>query len=145
MGLLLRADSADTDVLMDERRPIDVLLVEDNDVFREALELMLGLTPDLKVVGAVGDGRSAITECERLRPDVVLMDYRLPELGGVEATAAITSCSDAAVVVLTATADEGELEALEAAGAVSCLTKDSELEEIVRAIRDASLRGASLV
>jgi DNA-binding NarL/FixJ family response regulator len=145
MGLLLQADFADTEALMDERRPIEVLLVEDNDVFREALELMLGITPDLNVVGAVGDGRSAVSECDRLRPDVVLMDYRLPELGGVEATAAITACSEAAVVVLTATAEEGELEALMAAGAVSCLTKDSELEEIVRAIRDASLRGASLV
>ena len=145
MGLLPQADFADTEALMDERRPIDVLLVEDNDVFREALELMLGLTPDVNVVGAVGDGRSAIDECERLRPDVVLMDYRLPELGGVEATSAITSHFETAVVVLTATAEEGELEALIAAGAVACLTKDSELEEIVRAIRDASLRGASLV
>jgi DNA-binding NarL/FixJ family response regulator len=139
------ADFADIDGLMDGRHPIDVLLVEDNDVFREALELMLGITPDVNVVGAVGDGRSAISECERLRPQVVLMDYRLPELGGVEATAAITARFDAAVVVLTATAEEGELEALMAAGAVACLTKDSELEEIVRAIRDASLRGASLV
>ena len=145
MHLLPRAEFADTELLVDERRPIDVLLVEDNDVFREALELMLGLTPDVNVVGAVGDGRSAIEECERLRPDVVLMDYRLPELGGVEATAEITSRFETAVVVLTATAEEGELEALTAAGAVSCLTKDSELEEIVRTIRDASLRGASLV
>lgn len=145
MHLLPRADRADTELLVDERRPIDVLLVEDNDVFREALELMLGLTPDVNVVGAVGDGRSAIEECERLGPDVVLMDYRLPELGGVESTAAITARSQTAVVVLTATAEEGELEALMAAGAVACLTKDSELEEIVRAIRDASLHGASLV
>jgi len=145
MGLLPQVDFADTEALVDERRPIDVLLVEDNDVFREALELMLGLTPDVNVVGAVADGRSAIVECERLHPDVVLMDYRLPELGGVEATAEICSRSDAAVVVLTATAEEGEIEALLAAGAVACLTKDSELEEIVRTIRDASLRGASLI
>ena len=73
------------------------------------------------------------------------MDYRLPELDGVEATAAIRACSDAAVVVLTATADETELDALLDAGAVTCLTKDSELEEIVGAIRSASIRGASLV
>ena len=55
------------------------------------------------------------------------------------------ACSRAAVVVLTATADEGELEALLEAGAVACLTKDSELEAIVRTIRSASPRGASLV
>jgi len=125
--------------------PVRVLLVEDNEVFREALELMLELVPDLEVVGAVGDGRTATLACEALDPDVVLMDYRLPELDGVEATAAITACSRAAVVVLTATADDGELDALLEAGAVSCLTKDSELEEIIRAVRSAAPRGASLV
>ena len=130
---------------MDNAHAVRILLVEDNEVFREALELMLGLVPDLDVIGAVGDGRSAIAACEELDPDVVLMDYRLPELDGVEATASITACSDAAVVVLTATADEGELDALRSAGAVTCLTKDSELEEIVRAIRDAAVRGATLV
>jgi DNA-binding NarL/FixJ family response regulator len=124
---------------------VTVLLVEDNEVFREALELMLGVVEDLRVVGAVGDGRSAIAACRELDPDVVLMDYRLPELNGVEATAAIRACSDASVVVLTATADESELDALLDAGAVTCLTKDSELEEIVGAIRRASIRGASLV
>ena len=122
-----------------------VLLVEDNEVFREALELMLGVVEDVKVVGAVGDGLAAVLACAKLRPDVVLMDYRLPELDGVEATSAIRACSDAAVVVLTATADDAELDALSDAGAVACLTKDSSLEDIVGAIRSASSRGASLV
>jgi DNA-binding NarL/FixJ family response regulator len=126
-------------------RPIAVLLVEDNDVFREALELMLGVTPDVRVVGAVGDGASAVTACEELRPDVVLMDYRLPGLDGVEATAAIRATCDAAVVVLTATADRTELDALLAAGAVACLTKDSDVGEIVGAIRSAAAAGAPLV
>ena len=122
-----------------------VLLVEDNEVFREAVELMLGVVDDVEVVGSVGDGRAAVHACAKLRPDVVLMDYRLPELDGVEATAAIRECSDAGVVALTATADEAELDALYDAGAVACLTKDSSLEEIVGAIRSASSRGASLV
>ena len=122
-----------------------MLLVEDNEVFREALELMLGVVDDVEVVGSVGDGRAAVHACAKLRPDVVLMDYRLPELDGVEATAAIRECSDAGVVALTATADEAELDALYDAGAVACLTKDSSLEEIVGAIRSASSRGASLV
>ena len=122
-----------------------VLLVEDNEVFREALELMLGVDDDEEDVGSVGDGRAAVHACAKLRPDVVLMDYRLPELDGVEATAAIRECSDAGVVALTATADEAELDALYDAGAVACLTKDSSLEEIVGAIRSASSRGASLV
>jgi DNA-binding NarL/FixJ family response regulator len=122
-----------------------VLLVEDNEVFREALELMLGVVGDVEVVGAVGDGLAAVEACEHLRPDVVLMDYRLPELDGVVATVAIRACSDAAVVALTATADEAELDALLEAGAVACLTKDSCLDDIVGAIRSAARRGATLV
>jgi two-component system invasion response regulator UvrY len=130
---------------VDNTRPIDVLLVEDNDVFREALELMLAVMPDIRVVGAVADGRTAVDACEELRPDVVLMDYRLPGLDGVEATAAIESArGDAVVVVLTAAAENGELEALYDAGAVACLTKDSDVNEIVGTIRDAAGRGAPL-
>ena len=127
------------------RPPIRVLLVEDNDVFREALELMLAVTPDVRVVGSVADGYAALAACEEVEPDVVLMDYRLPGLDGVEATAAIRSACDSAVVVLTATADPKELDALRAAGAAACLTKDREVGEITAAIREAAARGASLV
>ena len=123
---------------------IDVVLVEDNDVFREALELMLSVTPDVRVVASVPDGRTALEVCQRVDPDVILMDYRLPELDGVETTAGVrTVCPDAAVVVLTAGVETGELAALYDAGAVACLTKDSDLNEIVSAIRDAA--GATLV
>ena len=94
---------------------------------------------------AVGDGRSALDVCLRLKPDVVLMDYRLPELDGVETTAAIgEGCPRTAVVVLTATAETEEIDALYEAGAVACLTKDRELDEIVGAVRDAAGRGAAL-
>ncbi len=118
---------------------IDVVLVEDNDVFREALELMLSVTPDVRVVASVPDGRSALEVCQRLEPDVVLMDYRLPELDGVETTAGVrTVCPGASVVVLTAGVETGELAALYDAGAVACLTKDSDLNEIVSAIREAA-------
>ena len=118
---------------------IDVVLVEDNDVFREALELMLSVTADVRVVASVPDGRSALEVCQRVEPDVVLMDYRLPELDGVETTAGVRAvCPDASVVVLTAGVDTAELAALYDAGAVACLTKDSDLHEIVSAIRDAA-------
>jgi DNA-binding NarL/FixJ family response regulator len=129
---------------VDNRRPIDVVLVEDNDVFRQALELMLGVTPDVRVAAAVADGNAAVLACREAQPDVVLMDYRLPGLDGVEATLAIGDVCDAAVVALTATADGVELGALLDAGAVRCLTKDSSLDEIVAAIRDAA-RGRELV
>jgi DNA-binding NarL/FixJ family response regulator len=128
-----------------DERTIDVVLVEDNDVFRETLELLLDVTPDMRVVASVGDGRSALDAAAALEPDVVLMDYRLPELDGVEATAGIReACPQAAVVVLTASVEPEELEALLEAGAVACLTKDRELDEIVGAIRDATEHNATL-
>jgi DNA-binding NarL/FixJ family response regulator len=125
--------------------PIEVVLVEDNDVFREALELMLDVTPDIRVVASVGDGETALDVCPRVDPDVVLVDYRLPGLDGVETTAGLRSaCPQASVVVLTATAETGEVQALLDAGAVSCLTKDRELDDIVGAIREAAGRGAPI-
>ena len=124
--------------------PIDVVLVEDNDVFREALELLLDVTPDIRVVASVSNGEAAVEVCPRVDPDVVLVDYRLPGLDGVETTAAIRSaCPQASVVVLTATAEAGEVGALLEAGAVACLTKDRELDDIVRTIRNAAGRGAA--
>jgi DNA-binding NarL/FixJ family response regulator len=123
--------------------PIGVVLVEDNDVFRESLELMLEATPDIRVVAAVGDGEAALELCPRVDPDVVLVDYRLPGLDGVETTVGIRSrCPRAAVVVLTATVESGEIAALFEAGAVACLTKDRDLEDIVGALRDAANRDA---
>jgi DNA-binding NarL/FixJ family response regulator len=124
---------------------IRVLLVEDNDIFRESLELLLGVVPDVQVVAAVPDGRSALAVCPRVEPDVVLLDYRLPELDGVETAAEISlACPDASVVILTAEAGNGEIEALRDAGAVSFLTKDCELDRIIGAIRDAAGRGAAI-
>jgi DNA-binding NarL/FixJ family response regulator len=125
-------------------QPIDVVLVEDNDVFREALELLLDVTPDVRVVASVSNGEAALDVCPRLDPDVVLVDYRLPGLDGVETTAAIRSaCPRASVVVLTATAETGEVAALLEAGAIACLTKDREFDDIVGAIRNAAGRGAA--
>jgi len=123
--------------------PIRILLVEDNQVFREALELLLGLSSDVEVVASVGDGSEAVGAVAEHQPDVVLMDYRLPGLDGVQATGAVRDAApDVAVVCLTASANEREIEALYAAGATACLTKDQELETIVDAIRRAAGRGA---
>ena len=123
--------------------PIRVVLVEDNDVFRQGMELVLGLRNDIEVVGAVEDGTEAATMARELRPDVALMDYRLPGMDGVEATAAVrAACPGAAVVCLTAEATQRERDALFAAGAVACLTKDDELDEIVAAIHRAGVAPA---
>jgi DNA-binding NarL/FixJ family response regulator len=122
-------------------RPIRIVIVEDNKVFREALELLLGLRTDLQVVATVADGEEAVPACKEHEPDVVLMDYRLPGLDGVEATRALkAACPHVAVVALTASANRAEMQALHEAGAVACLTKDQELEEIVDAIHRAAGR-----
>jgi DNA-binding NarL/FixJ family response regulator len=118
---------------------VRVLLVEDNEVFREALELLLSMRHEVEVVASVADGASAVAAAVEHHPDVVLMDYRLPALDGIQATARLRVAEPgAAVVALTASANENEREALVAAGAVACLTKDQELEEIVAAIVQAA-------
>ena len=121
--------------------PVRVALVEDNEVFREALELLLGLRADLEVVASVADGTEVVEMCREHSPDVVVMDYRLPALDGVEATRALrAACPEVAVVCLTASANLREIDALYAAGAVACLTKDEHLDDIVAAIQRAAGR-----
>ena len=121
--------------------PVRVALVEDNDVFREALELLLGLRSDIDVVGSVADGTKVVDLCRQLGPDVVVMDYRLPALDGVEATRALRgACPDVAVICLTASANLREVDALFEAGAVACLTKDEHLDTIVATILGAAGR-----
>ena len=119
--------------------PVRVLLVEDNEVFRDALELLLGMRDDVEVVASVGDGVAAVAAAKEHSPDVVLMDYRLPTLDGIQATAQVVEgAPGVAVVALTASADAAEREALLAAGAAACLNKDQELDEIVAAIIQAA-------
>jgi DNA-binding NarL/FixJ family response regulator len=121
---------------------VRILVVEDNETFREALELLLALEPGLELVAAVGDGESALACLDEAAPDVVLVDYRLPDLDGVETTAAVRQRRPGTVVVaLTAVAEESEVAALLAAGASACLSKTDDLRAIVSAIR-AAVAGA---
>ena len=101
--------------------------------------MLLGMRPDVEVVAAVENGNDVVGLCREHDPDVVVMDYRLPGLNGVEATAVLRrECPEVAVVCLTASVNVHEMEALKQAGAVACLTKDEELEDIVAAIRAAA-------
>jgi DNA-binding NarL/FixJ family response regulator len=119
--------------------PVRVVLVEDNEIFREALELMLGMRDEVEVVASVGDGMAGIEAALEHRPDVVLMDYRMPGLDGAEATTQLlVKVPTLHVVALTASADESQRAALLAAGAVACLGKEEELDAIVAAIQQAA-------
>ena len=84
-----------------ERVPIRIVLIEDNDVFREALELLLTLTGEIEVVGAAASGSRAVDLCRELSPDVLLVDYRLPGLDGVQVIRTVRKhCPAVAVVAL---------------------------------------------
>ena len=125
------------------QEPIRIVLIEDNQVFREALELLLGLREGVEVVGSLADGDGAVALCEEVRPDVVIVDYRLPGVDGVQVTSALhAACPDTALVCLTASANPSEESALRAAGAVACLRKDQELDEIVAELHRAVGRAA---
>jgi len=117
-----------------------VVLVEDNVMFRQTLELLLELRSTIEVVGSVANGREAVELARRLRPDVVVMDYRMPGLNGAQATAELLNASPGSrVVCLTASISGDELREIRAAGAVACVMKDEALDEIVEAIHDAAL------
>lgn len=113
-----------------------VVVVDDDGVVRSGLALMLGGAPDLEVVGEAADGREAIRVVEELRPDVVLMDIRMPRLDGLEATRVLMARPRPPRVVILTTfdADAHVLEAL-AAGADGFLLKDTEPSDIVAAVR----------
>jgi len=118
---------------------IRVLVADDHPAFRRGLELMLVECDDLDVVGMVESGARAVELAGSLTPDVVLMDLRMPDLDGIEATRRITTRAPApAVVVLTMFEDDDSVFAAMRAGARGYLLKGADQEEIVRAIRAAA-------
>jgi DNA-binding NarL/FixJ family response regulator len=121
---------------------IRVLLVEDNDVYRSTLELVLEGRGGIEIVGSVADGGEAVAAAERLDPDVVLMDFRLPGLDGAQATAALrATVPRAAILCLTAEASDDDRAEILAAGAVGLVEKGRSTEDLVQAIRSANPRG----
>jgi DNA-binding NarL/FixJ family response regulator len=119
--------------------PTRVVVIEDNDVFRDALGLLFALHDDVELVASLADGSEAVGVCVQLRPDVAMVDYRLPGLDGVEVASALRfACPDVAVVCLTAEMDEPALDAFRELGVSEFVTKDEPFEEIVAAIRRAA-------
>lgn len=116
--------------------PIRVMLVDDQQIVRQGLATILLYEEDIDVVGEAGDGQEAVSAAEALRPDVVLMDLKMPVLGGVPATRQIrTALPDTQVIVLT-TYDTDDLvfQAIRA-GATGYLLKDASSETLSAAIR----------
>ncbi|MET8329060.1 response regulator transcription factor [Streptomyces sp. NPDC005181] len=116
---------------------IRVLIADDQVMVRQGFTVLLDAEPGIEVVGQAVDGLDAVSKVAELAPDVVLMDVRMPVLGGIEATRRITSPHDAQIKVLILTTfdlDEYVYEALRA-GASGFLLKDASVEELVHAVR----------
>ncbi len=127
------------------RRAIRILLVDDQNLFREGLRTLLTSQPDLEVVGEASDGEVALRQAARLRPDVVLMDLRMPLLDGVAATRRLRAVQPECRVIALTTFDDDEyvFDALRA-GAVGYLLKDAPSPKLFEAIRLA-MRGESFL
>ena len=131
-----RTAGAGTDAERDLVNDIRVLIVDDQMMVREGFSVLLGAMPGIEVVGEAVDGRHAIAQAAALRPDVVLMDIRMPELNGIEATRAIVA-DDAAAKVLVLTTfdlDEYVYQALRA-GASGFLLKDASARRLADGVR----------
>jgi len=129
---------------MSDRR-IKVVLADDQRVVREGLAMVLGLMPDVDVVGAASNGEEAIALVEELAPQVVLMDLRMPRIDGVAATKLICERQpDTKVVVLTTYADDHTVIQALRAGACGYLTKDATNEQIRDALQ-AAVRGEASI
>ncbi|MBL7260841.1 response regulator [Paractinoplanes lichenicola] len=119
--------------------PVRVLVVDDQQLVREGLTALLELTDGVEVVGSAGDGGRALELVAEHRPDVVLMDLKMPVLDGVAATARVRAeFPEVAVVVLTTYADDESIAGALAAGARGYLTKDAGRAEIAMALRAAA-------
>ncbi|MGW2161569.1 response regulator [Nonomuraea sp. NPDC001699] len=121
-----------------------VLIADDQDLFRAGFGLILGAQPDMLVVGEASDGDEAIALAGRLRPDVVLMDVRMPNRNGIEATREICATTSAKVLVLTMfDLDEYVYDAVRA-GASGFLLKDIRRDELAHAVRTVAAGEALL-
>jgi DNA-binding NarL/FixJ family response regulator len=118
------------------RGRVRVLLVDEHALFREGLGLALAGVDDIEVAGEAVDGDDALEQSLRLRPDVVVMDVRMPEGSGAGAIARIRAARpETAVLVLTGSADDDDLDESLRSGAIGYLLKDASVEEVADAIR----------
>ena len=116
--------------------PVSVMLADDHAVVRDGLRALLEGGNDMQVVGVAGNGREAVAEALRLRPDIVIMDIAMPELDGVEATRRIVEkCPETRVLILSMYLSAEHIYRALQAGAQGYVLKESAGEEVVDAIR----------
>jgi DNA-binding NarL/FixJ family response regulator len=119
--------------------PVRILVADDQELVRTAFTIMLGSQPDMEVVAEAGDGAEAVDLCRRARPDVAVMDIRMPSLDGVEATRRITAAGlDTRVLVLTTFDLDEYVYAALRAGASGFLLKDASAERLLHAVRQVA-------
>ncbi|GAA2329859.1 response regulator transcription factor [Streptomyces kunmingensis] len=122
-----------------------VVVVDDHTVMRAGVVALLAVDPGIEVVGEADDGRAGVTLVEELRPDVALLDLRMPVLDGVAATQRIVAGpSGTRVLILTTYDTDTEIERAVEAGAIGYLLKDTSREQLVDAIRSAA-RGETVL
>jgi DNA-binding NarL/FixJ family response regulator len=116
---------------------ITVMLAEDHTIVREGFRKMLELDDDIEIVGEAQDGRQAVAQAEKLRPDVVLMDVAMPLLNGLEATRQVLkSLPSTKVLILSAHNDDAYVKSAIESGAVGFLLKQTSAHEVCNAIRE---------
>jgi DNA-binding NarL/FixJ family response regulator len=124
---------------------IRVLIVDDHELFRKGLQMVLEAEPDIEVVGEASDGNEAIAKAEETSPDVVLMDVRMPKRSGIEATTTIKdTLPSTKILMLTISDEEADLYEAIKAGASGYLLKEISIEEVADAVR-AVQQGQSLI
>ena len=124
---------------------ITVLIVDDQELIREGLSIILGAEPDINVVGAAADGREGVRQATALRPDVVLMDIKMPRMVGIRATRQIKAAlPDTPVIILTTYADDELVFEGIQAGASGYLLKDIGRRQLAQAVRGA-VRGEAQI
>lgn len=115
---------------------VHILLVEDHQMVRKGIKMLIDVQPDMEVVGEADNGRTAITLAEELNPDIVLMDISMPELNGLKATKELKRLlPELKVLTLTRHTDDGYIQQLIRAGASGYVLKQSAPAELVNAIR----------
>ncbi|HYP42160.1 MAG TPA: response regulator transcription factor [Chloroflexia bacterium] len=119
--------------------PIRILLVDDHAVVRQGLKAFLATEADIEVVGEAANGREAVEQVKRLKPDVVLMDLVMPQLDGIGATAEIKASSpDVDVIAMTSFIEDEKVFGAMRAGATGYVLKDADPDDVVHAIRSAA-------